>query len=171
MLIGGLIPGTKNGGLAYERIFTPYAEKLICSLFADILVPDGGVGGDVCFEKLAAFAVVQVDDFDTDFAEPIEAAGEGAAFADNESANAKLAHQAAAVPTGRKRCNHDQVTITALSAGTTKGVGFGVHAGVTLLYTAVVSLADQVAGARKHGCANWNAPFSQAEAGLLNCHG
>ena len=69
-------------------------------LFADVLVPDFGVLGDEAFKQLAALACVEIDDLDAIFAQPVEAAGKGAAFADHERADAELAHQSAAIPAG-----------------------------------------------------------------------
>ena len=110
-------------------------------LFSDILVPDFGVLGDVALEEFAALAAVQVDDVDAVFAQPVQSAEERAAFAHYERADAKLPHQSAAIPAGREGGDHDEIAIALLPSGKTKGVGFGVNAGVALLHAAVVAPA------------------------------
>ena len=135
--------------------------------FADILVPDFGVLGDVAFEEFAAFAAVQIDDFDAVFAQPVQSAGEGAALADDERADAKLPHQSAAIPAGREGGDHDQVAIAFLSPGTAKSVGFAVHAGVALLHAAIVAPAEQIAGSGKECRADGDSPFGQPGACFL----
>ena len=64
-------------------------------ILADVFVPDFGMLGDEGFEEFAAFLVVEVDDVHAVFAQPVEAAGEGAAFSDDDCADAELADEPA----------------------------------------------------------------------------
>ena len=74
--------------------------------FADIFVPDGGIFLDVVGEEGDAVLGIEVDDFDVEGAEPVDAALEGAAFADDDARESELADEAAAVPAGRESGNH-----------------------------------------------------------------
>ena len=72
---------------------------------------------------------VEVDDLDTDGAEPLQATGEVTGFADDERAQAELANEAATVPARGKRADHDEVAIGSLASGAAEGVGFAVDRG------------------------------------------
>ena len=74
--------------------------------FADVFVPDGGIFLDVVGEKSDTLLGIDVDDFDVEGAEPVDAALEGAAFADDDARESELADEAAAVPAGRESGNH-----------------------------------------------------------------
>ncbi|SRR6266478_9706820 len=74
--------------------------------FADVFVPDGGIFLDVVGEESDALLGFAVDDFDVEGAEPVDAALEGAAFADDDARESELADEAAAVPAGRESGNH-----------------------------------------------------------------
>src|SRR5579863_4544313 len=101
--------------------------------------------GDVALEQFAAVAIVEVDHVDPVLAQPVETAGKGTALTHDQRSDAKLADQPAAVP-ARSQCgDHDHVAIAALAAGTSKGVGFAVHAGVAMLHAPVVPATDQLA--------------------------
>src|SRR5579863_8550840 len=110
----GQNPSTKNQSL----VPTPLSSCF--SLFSNILVPNLRVRGDVAFEQLAARAVVEIDHFDAVLAKPVDASLKRAALAHHNRSDAKLPHQAAAVPAGRKRRYHHQVAITALASGAAK---------------------------------------------------
>ena len=87
---------------------------------------------------------------DAEVAEPVLAAGEVDAFADDDGLEAELADEAGAVPAGGEGGDHDEVAVGALAAGVAEGVGFAVEAGVGLLDAAVVAAADEgAASARK----------------------
>jgi len=129
------------------------------------------MAGDKGLEQLAAFLAVEVDDFDAVFAEPVEAAGKGAALPHDQSADAELAHQATAIPAGSQRGYHDQVAIAALSAGAAEGVRLAVDAWIALLHAAIVTAADQLAGAAKKGSSDWDAAFIETKAGFFKRHG
>src|SRR5487761_2238544 len=108
-------------------------------LFSDVLIPNFRMTGNEGLEQFAALVAVEVDDVDTVFAQPIDATGEGAAFTDDQGADVKLAHEAAAVPAGGEGGDHHQVAIAALAAGAAKGVGLAVDAGIALLHAAIAA--------------------------------
>ena len=126
--------------------------------------------GDVAFEQFAAFAIVEVDDFDAVFAQPIQTAGKGAALADDQCSDAELPHQPAAIPARSERGDHDQVAIAALAAGAAKGVGLPVHAGVALLHAPVMAAAQQLAGAFEEGRSDRNAALGASQARFFKSH-
>jgi len=74
--------------------------------FADIFVPDGGIFLDVVGEEGDALLGIEVDDFDVEGAEPVDAALEGAAFAYDDARESELADEAAAIPAGREGGDH-----------------------------------------------------------------
>jgi len=76
------------------------------SVFSDVFVPDGGIFLDVGGEEGDAFLGVEVEDFDVEGAEPVDAALEVAGFADDDASESELADEAAAVPAGRERGDH-----------------------------------------------------------------
>jgi hypothetical protein len=127
--------------------------------------------GDVTSEQVAAFLVVEIDDPDAILAQPVKTAGKVAALTHDERADAELAHQTAAIPAGRERSDHHHVAIAALAAGAAEGVGFGVHAGVSMLHSAVVAAAHQLSGFAEKRRANGDASFDESEAGLFESDG
>ena len=134
---------------------------------ADVFVPDGGVGGDVVAHHGDAGGVGEVDDVDAEVAEPLFAAGEVLAFADDDGLEAELADEAGAVPAGGERGDHDEVAVGALAAGVAEGVGFAVDAGVGLLDAAVVAAAYEGAVGAEDGGADGEAAFGEAGAGFF----
>jgi hypothetical protein len=102
---------------------------------------------DVALEQLAAVLIIQVDDLDAVLAKPLDAAGKGAAFADDDFADAELPDQATAIPAWSEGRHHDDVAVASLAAGAAEGIDFGVNAGVALLDAAIVSAAEELAGA------------------------
>jgi len=141
-------------------------------LLANVFIPYGGVCANVIREERRAFAGIQVNHVDADRAQPVHTALKIAAFADNHSAEAKLAHQPAAIPAGRQGGNHNKVAITALAAGVAEGVGLAVDRGIALLHAAVVSGADELPGAGiEYGSADGYATFGEAGARFLQGYG
>ena len=134
---------------------------------ADVFVPEGGVCGDVVAHHGDAVGVGEVDDVDAEFAEPKLAAGEVDALAEDDGAEAELADEAAAIPAGGERGDHDEVAVGALAAGVAEGVGLTVEAGVGLLDAAVVAPADEGAVGAEDGCADGETAFGEAEAGFV----
>jgi hypothetical protein len=139
-------------------------------LFADIFIPYLRMRGDISFEQFPALAAVEVDYFDTIFAQPIEASSEGPAFSDDERSKAKLPYEAAAIPAGRKRGDHYEITIATVAPGTTERVGFPVDAGVALLHAAIMAAAHKFARACKDRCSDGDAAFGQPNLGLFQRH-
>src|SRR5580698_701125 len=141
-------------------------------LLANVFIPYGGVRANVIREERRAFAGIQVNHVDADRAQPVHTALKIAALADDHGAEAKLAHQPAAIPAGRQGGNHNKVAITSLAARVAEGVGFAVHGGIALLYATVVSGADEFPGGGvKDGGADGDATFGEAGAGFLQCDG
>ncbi len=142
-----------------------------CLFFADIFVPDRGILHDIALEQLAALVIVKVNDLDAVFAQPVHAATKGAALAHHYRADAKLAHQAAALPARGQRGAPHKVTVAALAAGAAKGIGFRVDAGIAVLHAAIVAAAQQLALARKQRRTDGNAPLVEALASFFdgNC--
>jgi hypothetical protein len=64
-----------------------------------------------------------------------------------------------------------QITEAALAARASECIGLAVDAGVALLHTPVVPAAYQFAGARKDSGADWDAAFSTADMGFVECNG
>src|SRR3989304_325816 len=96
-------------------------------LLPDILIPDPWIGTNIPTEHLDALGRAQVDDLDAVLAQPLDAAAEIHGFADHDGPDIELAHQAAAVPAGRERRDHDLVAVAALPAGLAEGIGFAVN--------------------------------------------
>lgn len=69
-------------------------------IFADVFVPDGGIFFDVLGQEGDAFLIVQVDHVHAMFAEPRDATWEILAFTYDQSLEAELADEAAAIPAG-----------------------------------------------------------------------
>lgn len=111
-------------------------------------------------EQIDAFLAIEVDDVDAVFAEPVDTTLEGAAFADDQCADAELADEAAAVPAGCESGDHDQVAVGGLAAGAAEGVGFAVDGGVAVLNAAVVPTTDEFAILSEERCADRNSAFS-----------
>ncbi len=143
----------------------------IFSVDADVFVPEGGVGGDEVAHHGDAVGVGEVDDLGAVVAEPVLAAGEVDAFADDESAEVELADETGAVPAGGERGDHDEVAVGALAAGVAEGVGFAVDAGVVLLDASVVATGDEGTVGAEDGGADGEASFGEAEAGFFECYG
>jgi hypothetical protein len=60
------------------------------SLFADVFIPDGGIFLDVIGKERDAFLRIQIDDFNTERAEPFDAALECPAFTDHDACKTEL---------------------------------------------------------------------------------
>src|SRR5215472_9491259 len=112
-------------------------------VFADVFFPEFGMAADEASQEIDAFAGVEVNDGDAILAEPLDATLEVDGFADQHGADAKLADEAAAIPAGRKRGDHDFVAIPALASGAAKGVGFAVDGRIAFLNASVVALAEK----------------------------
>ncbi|SRR5579885_288731 len=136
-------------------------------LFPDVFIPDCGICLNVSREEFEAFLGVEVDHFNAERAEPIDAALESAAFSDDDFAKAELAYEPAAIPAGSQRCNHNQVAIAALAAGISKGVGFSVKGWIAILHAAIVAGPDEPAACIEYGRADGNAAFSESFAGFF----
>jgi len=134
---------------------------------AYVFVPEGGVGGDVVAHHGNAVGVGEVDDVYAEVAEPVFAAGEVLALADDDGLEAELADEAGAVPAGGEGGDHDEVAVGALAAGVAEGVGFAVDGGVGLLDAAVVAAAYEGAVGTEDGGADGETAFGEAGAGFL----
>ena len=135
---------------------------------ADVFVPDFGVRADKSLEQVDALLTVEIDNMHSVLAEPCKATLECATLADNQGADAELSHEAAAVPAGGERGDHDQVAVGGLPAGAAEGVGFSVDGGVALLHAAVVAAADQLAILREERRADGDSAFGEAETRFVD---
>src|SRR5436189_3162663 len=77
------------------------------SVLADVFVPDGGIFFDVGRQESYTVLGVEVEHFYVERAEPIDAALESAAFADDDASESELADEAAAIPAGSECSDHD----------------------------------------------------------------
>ncbi len=108
---------------------------------ADIFIPNGRIFADVSGQEIDAIGGMQVDDVDTIFAKPVDAALEVDRFSDDYGRNAELADQTATIPTRRQRGDHDFVAIGALAACAAERVSFTVDARVVLLNPTIMTSA------------------------------
>jgi len=147
----------------YNRIQT---AKISGLCFADVFVPDGGIFLDVIGEESCTFLRVEIDDFDVERAEPVDAALECAGFTDDDAGKTELANQAAAIPAGSEGSDHSEFAIAALAAGVAEGVGFSVERGIAELHAAIVAGAEERAVFVENGGADGDAAFGEAFAGF-----
>lgn len=151
-----------------SRVFPGSLPALLdASVHADVFVPNGRVGGDVGGEEGDAFGGVEVDDLDAELAEPVDAAAEVLALADDETAEAELADEAGAVPAGGEGGDHGDGAVAALAAGAAEGVGLGMGAGVAILHAAVVAGGDEAAVGVVERGTDGKAALVEAEAGFV----
>jgi hypothetical protein len=129
-------------------------------------VPDGGIFFDVGGEEGDALLGVEVDDFDVEGSEPVDAALEGAGFADDDASESELANEAAAVPAGRECGDYGQFAVPALASGVAEGVGFSVERGIVILYAAIVTSAEERSVFVEDRGADGDAAFGEAFAGF-----
>src|SRR5690606_11205701 len=127
-------PGKVDAALRLRAVaFQP------ASVDADVLVPERRIGPDPVRHHADTGLVGEVDHLHAVFAQPVVPALEIHRIAHHHGTDAELAHQAAAVPAGRERGDHDGVAVGALAAGLAEGVGFAVHRRVVLLHAAVAA--------------------------------
>src|SRR5690606_9900250 len=140
-------------------------------VFADVLVPHVRVGGDPVAKHADALGVVEVDDLNALFAQPLVPALEVDRLAHHHRADAELPDQATAVPARRERGHHDGVAVGALAPGLAEGIGLAVHGRIVFLHPAVVATAEQGAVAAEQGRADRDAALGEALAGFLDGNG
>src|SRR5688572_3804569 len=99
----GIAPATRAAFPASSRSSTTSKRSAAEPLLADIFVPDLRVRGDIVAEQFLALPRFQVHDFHAAFAQPVDAALEGARLAHHHRADLELHHQPAAVPAGCER--------------------------------------------------------------------
>lgn len=153
--------------LTSEEIASPKGRNSQRELFfADVFVPDGGVGANIICQKVETFGGIEVNDFDSKGTEPVQAALEIAAFSDNYLAKTELADKAAAIPTWSKRRDHNKAAIAALAAGVAEGVRFTVHGGIAILHAAIVAGTNEFSLAVENCGADGDTALGQALAGF-----
>ena len=140
--------------------------KVTKLVLADVFVPEGGIFLDVIGEESRTLLRVEIDDFDVEGAEPVDAAPEIARFTDNDAGKSELANEAAAIPAGSERGDHGEFAIRALPAGVAEGVGFSVEGGIAILDAAIVAGAEERAVFIENGRADRDAAFGEAFAGF-----
>lgn len=140
-------------------------------VYADVFMPDFGVGGDVSVEQVDAVLRGEIDYCDAESAKLLEAALKGHGLSYNDGTKSELTDKAAAVKAGSEGCDHDEVAIRALPSGVAKGIGFAVQAGISLLNAAVMAAADQGAVRAENGGSDRDATLRQAPSGFFECNG
>jgi hypothetical protein len=147
--------------------FALFCVPEIALFFADVFIPHGWIRANIVGEHQNTFFRVEIDYRDSEGAEPVDAALEVPALANNNSAESKLAHEATAVPTGGKRSHHDQLAVAFLPACISKGVRLTVYGRITLLHAAVATRANQLSSLIKNGGTDRNAAFVEAKTSLF----
>ena len=99
---------------------------------------------------------------------PILATHEVLIVANQHAADAKLANQARAVPTGREAGGQSDLAVRALTTRVSKCAGFAMHRGIALLNAQVVAAAQQSAGFIEKRSTDRNAALGQAKVSLGN---
>jgi hypothetical protein len=143
-----------------------FIEKSLQLFFADIFVPDFWMGADIVSEEIDAFGGVEIDDFDSERAQPIDAALKIAAFAYDNFLKTELADKAAAIPAGSERGDHNEAAVAALAAGIAEGIGFTVKRRIAELHAAVVTRAEENSFCAENCGADGDAAFRKAFASL-----
>ena len=134
--------------------------------FADVLVPDSGVGANIICQEIETFGGIEVNDFDSERTKPIHTTLEIAAFSDNYLAKAELTDEAATIPARSERGDHNKTAIAALAAGIAEGVRFAVHRGIGILHAAIVARTDEFSVAVENCSADGDTALGQASAGF-----
>ena len=124
------------------------------------------MGADVICEEVETFGGVEVDDFDAERAQPIDAALKIAAFAYDNFWKTKLADKAAAIPARSERGDHDEVAIAALAARIAKSVGFAVEGRVAELHAAIVARTEEDSFRAENRGADGDTAFRKTFASL-----
>src|SRR5579862_7138061 len=93
---------------------------------------------DIALQQIGTLRRVEIEHLHAALAQPAHAALEGTGLTDQYGRNAELQDQAAAVPAGRQRRDHDGVAIAALSPGISERIGFSVHRWIAVLHPAAV---------------------------------
>ncbi len=99
------------------------------------------------------------------------AASKVAAFPDNDRSKSKLTNEAAAIPAGSERGDHNEVAIITLAAGVAKSVCLAVKGGIAKLDAAVVARTDEYSFNTENCGADGYAAFGEAFTGLRDGDG
>src|ERR1700730_4569153 len=113
------------------------------SLFTDVFVPQRRIFRDKFREKLHTFVRRKINDFDSIFLKPVDAAAKIDRFADDHGCDSKLPDQSAAIPARRQRGHHNFVAIAALTPRFAKRIGLAVRRRIAILHPAVAPAAQQ----------------------------
>lgn len=140
------------------------------SLFSNILAPNLGISADILTQQRGALRRIEVNDSYAKGAQPLHAALKIAALSDDQRTEAKLTDQSTAVPARRKRGNHGQVSIAALASRMAEGIGLAVHGRVVVLYSTVMTRADEFAHGIKDRSSDRDASFGQPFMSFRQCH-
>src|ERR1700675_228443 len=102
------------------------------------------------------------------FTQPIDPATKRARLAHDYFHDPELPDKAAAIPTRRKRRNHNRILVASLTTGPAKRISLAMHGGVVVLDPPIVSSAEQRPVVVEECGTNGNAPFGKAQPGFLN---
>ena len=117
-------------------------------------------------EKLDTFFGMEIEDFDATLSQPVDAAAKVHRLSNDNGQDSKLANQAAAIPAGCQRRDHDFVAIASLASGAAECIGFAVNGRIILLNTAVMAATKQLTIAGKERGAYRYATLREALAGF-----
>ncbi len=77
-----------------------------------------------------------------------------------------MADEAAAIPAGGERRDHDETAVAALAACITEGVSFAVKGRIAELHSTIVTGAEEDSFGAENCGADGDAPFRKTFAGL-----
>src|SRR5512144_498856 len=142
--------GTPSDGIA---IFGGPSSEL-----ADVFVPGLGMRRDVVGEETHALGGLQIHDAHAATPEPFEPAPEVHRLARDDRPDPELPHEAAAVPAGGQRRDHDLVAVALLASRPAERVGLAVRRRIILLHPAIAAAAEQSAPLVEERGTDRNAP-------------
>src|ERR1700730_2553667 len=110
---------------------------------------------------------MHVDDLDTVFTQPVDPAAKRARLAHDYFHDPELTDEAAAIPAGRERRDHDRILVASLTTGPAKRIRLAVYGGVVILDPPIVSSAEQRSVVVEECGTDGDAPFGKTCLGLL----
>jgi len=128
---------------------------------SDVFVPNLRISSDILTQQRGALRRIEINDSYAKRAQPLHPALKIAALSNDQRTEAKLSDQSTAVPARRKRGNHGQVSIAALASRIAEGIGLAMHGRVVVLYSTVMTRADEFAHGIKDRSSDRDASFAQ----------
>ena len=134
------------------------------SFLADILRSDGG--WIPMYSEEVDTRSAQIDDLDSQGAEPVDSALKRVRLSPDHASKAELSNQTAAIPARRQCGDHGQFAIAALAAGVAKSIGFAVQRRIAVLYAPIVAGPHETSLLVKNRRADGNSAFGEPLAGF-----